>query len=60
MIFNISGTLGAIIVATILGWYISDKRLLFAILGAGLGLASIVPPFIVFPRDRRKAGRRAA
>jgi glycoside/pentoside/hexuronide:cation symporter, GPH family len=48
MIFNISGTLGAIIVATILGWYISDKRLLFAILGAGLGLASIIPPFIVF------------
>jgi GPH family glycoside/pentoside/hexuronide:cation symporter len=54
MIFNISGTLGAIIVATILGWVITDKRLLFSILGVGLGLATIVPPFIVFKVTREK------
>ena len=48
MVFSISGTLGAIILATILGWYISDKRMLFMILGIGLGLASIIPPLIVF------------
>jgi GPH family glycoside/pentoside/hexuronide:cation symporter len=54
MIFNISGTLGAIIVATILGWVITDKRLLFSILGVGLGLATIVPPFIVFKVTHEK------
>jgi GPH family glycoside/pentoside/hexuronide:cation symporter len=48
MVFSISGTLGAIILATVLGWTISDTRLLFAILGVGLGLVSIVPPLIVF------------
>lgn len=48
MIFSISGTLGAIILATVLGWYITDARLLFSILGVGLGLASIIPPLIVF------------
>jgi GPH family glycoside/pentoside/hexuronide:cation symporter len=48
MIFSIGGTLGAIILATVLGWYVTDKRLLFAVLGLGLGLVSIVPPLIVF------------
>ncbi len=48
MAFSIIGTLGAIILATVLGWYISDPRILFAILGIGLGLASIVPPLVVF------------
>jgi GPH family glycoside/pentoside/hexuronide:cation symporter len=48
MVFSISGTLGAIILATILGWFIQDPRLLYAIVGLGLGLASIVPPLIVF------------
>lgn len=48
MAFSISGTLGAIILATILGWYITDKRLLFMILGIGLGLVSILPPWVVF------------
>lgn len=48
MIFSISGTLGAIILATVLGWFITDARLLFIILGIGLGLASIIPPLVVF------------
>ena len=48
MVFSISGTLGAIILATVLGWYITDARTLYMILGIGLGLASIIPPFIVF------------
>ena len=48
MVFSISGTLGAIILATVLGWSITDKRALFAVVGAGLGLVSIVPPLIVF------------
>jgi GPH family glycoside/pentoside/hexuronide:cation symporter len=56
MAFSITGTLGAIILATVLGWYITDKPLLFAILGVGLGLASIIPPLAVFrisqPYDR--------
>jgi GPH family glycoside/pentoside/hexuronide:cation symporter len=48
MVFSISGTLGAIILATILGWFIQDPQMLYAIVGLGLGLASIIPPLIVF------------
>jgi GPH family glycoside/pentoside/hexuronide:cation symporter len=54
MAFSITGTLGTIILATVLGWYIADKRLLFAILGIGLGLASIIPPLVVFRVTRDK------
>jgi GPH family glycoside/pentoside/hexuronide:cation symporter len=54
MVFSISGTLGAIILATVLGWYLDDTRLLFAILGLGLGLVSIIPPFIVFSVTRER------
>jgi len=54
MTFSISGTLGAIILATVLGWYVDDKRLLFAILGIGLGLVSIIPPLIVFKVTHEK------
>jgi len=48
MVFSIAGTLGAIILATVLGWYIEDSRTLFAILGMGLGVISMIPPLIVF------------
>ena len=48
MAFSISGTLGAIILATVLGWYIEDQQTLFSILGIGLGLISMIPPLIVF------------
>jgi GPH family glycoside/pentoside/hexuronide:cation symporter len=48
MVFSIAGTLGAIILATVLGWSIGDKRQLFALIGIVLGLITIVPPLIVF------------
>ena len=48
MVFSIIGTLGTIILATVMGWFISDKRVLFATLGIGLGLVSIIPPLVVF------------
>jgi glycoside/pentoside/hexuronide:cation symporter, GPH family len=48
MAFSIIGTLGTIILATVMGWFISDKRVLFATLGIGLGLVSIIPPLVVF------------
>jgi GPH family glycoside/pentoside/hexuronide:cation symporter len=54
MVFSISGTLGAIILATVLGWFISDAGLLFVILGVGLGLISIIPPLIVFSITHEK------
>ena len=54
MIFSISGTLGAIILATVLGWYITDTHLLYTILGIGLGLVSIIPPLIVFRITQEK------
>ena len=55
MVFSISGTLFAIIVATVLGWYMTDKRLLFTILGIGLGLVTIVPPLVVFRVTKEKS-----
>jgi GPH family glycoside/pentoside/hexuronide:cation symporter len=48
MVFSIAGTLGAIIFATVLSWYITNTQTLYAIVGIGLGLASIIPPLIVF------------
>jgi len=48
MDFSISGTLGAIILATVLGWYFEDQRTLYMILGVGLGIISIIPPLVVF------------
>jgi GPH family glycoside/pentoside/hexuronide:cation symporter len=52
MVFSISGTLGAIILVTVLGWYISDARALFAAIGLGLGVISMIPPLIVFKITR--------
>ena len=54
MVFSISGTLGAIILATVLGWNITDNRLLYLILGVGLGIISIIPPLIVFSITRER------
>lgn len=54
MVFSITGTLSAIILATVLGWFIVDARLQFLILGVGLGLASILPPLVVFKITREK------
>ncbi len=54
MVFSISGTLGAIILATVLGWFIGDKQALYAILGIGLGLVAIVPPLVVFRITRER------
>jgi GPH family glycoside/pentoside/hexuronide:cation symporter len=54
MVFSIAGTLGAIILATILSGFISDPQLLYAAIGVTLGLASIVPPLIVFAITRER------
>jgi len=54
MVFSIFGTLGAIILTTVLGWYIPDARLRFAIIGFILGLVSIIPPLIVFSITRER------
>jgi GPH family glycoside/pentoside/hexuronide:cation symporter len=54
MVFSISGTLAAIILATVLGWYITDQRLLFALIGLILGVISMIPPLIVFSVTRER------
>ncbi len=54
MVFSISGTLGAIILATVLGWYIEDPQTLYAALGIGLGIVSMIPPLIVFSITRER------
>ena len=43
-----------IILATVLGWNITDNRLLYLILGVGLGIISIIPPLIVFSITRER------
>lgn len=48
MVFSISGTLGAIILATLLSPSFDDPRQLYYVLGIGLGLFSILPPLVVF------------
>jgi hypothetical protein len=48
MVLSISGTLFSIILATVLGWYITNSRTLFMILGTGLGVIAMIPPLIVF------------
>ncbi|MEW6403539.1 MAG: MFS transporter [Chloroflexota bacterium] len=58
MVFSISGTLGAIILATVLGWTITDTRVLYLLLGIGLGIVSIIPPLIVFGITREKPAER--
>jgi GPH family glycoside/pentoside/hexuronide:cation symporter len=54
MVFSIAGTLGAIILATVLGWTITDPRLLYATVGVTLGLIAIVPPLVVFSVTRER------
>jgi len=48
MIFSIGGNLFAVILAPVLSWYVTNSRVLFLMLGVGLGLITIVPPLIVF------------
>jgi GPH family glycoside/pentoside/hexuronide:cation symporter len=55
MVFSIAGTLGAIILATILSWSISDKQTLYATVGIILGLIAIIPPWIVYRITREKS-----
>jgi GPH family glycoside/pentoside/hexuronide:cation symporter len=54
MVFSIAGTLGAIILVTILGWLTSDTQALYAIAGLVLGLAAVFPPLIVFSVTRER------
>ncbi len=54
MVFSIAGTLGAIILVTVLSWLITDSRALYALAGLILGLAAIFPPLIVFSVTRER------
>lgn len=55
MVYSISGTLAAIILMTVLGWYITDQRMLYMGAGIGLGVISMIPPFIVFAVTRERS-----
>ncbi|MCA9973091.1 MAG: MFS transporter [Anaerolineales bacterium] len=48
MAFGLTGSLGAIILATLLGDVVADPRQLFLYLGLGIGLANVIPPLLVF------------
>lgn len=48
MVFGLTGSLGAVILATLLAGIVGDNQRLFLILGIGLGLFNILPPLIVF------------
>ncbi|MBN2503704.1 MAG: MFS transporter [Anaerolineales bacterium] len=53
MVYSISGSLGAVILATLLSGAFSDPRQMFAMLGLGLGLFCVIPPLIVFRVTRK-------
>ncbi len=57
MVFQIAGTLGAIIFATVLGWRVANARTLYLILGLGLGFVSILPPLVVFAITRERPSK---
>ncbi|MEW5785681.1 MAG: MFS transporter [Bacillota bacterium] len=48
MFYSICGSIGSIIFVTILGWYVTEPRSLYSIIGVALGALVILPPFIVF------------
>ena len=48
MVFGIGGSLGAIILATLLADIVSSQEQLFLYIGIGLGLLNILPPLLVF------------
>ncbi len=48
MFFGLVGSLGAIIMATLLADMVADPRQLFLAIGIGLGLFNIIPPLVVF------------
>jgi GPH family glycoside/pentoside/hexuronide:cation symporter len=52
MAFSIGGAIGAIILITVLGWYLPEPRLRFALIGSILGLASALPALAVFRATR--------
>jgi len=48
MVFGLTGSLGAIILATLLGNVVSSSEQLFLYIGIGLGVFNMIPPLIVF------------
>jgi GPH family glycoside/pentoside/hexuronide:cation symporter len=61
MVFSIAGTLGAFIFKTVVELFVQDARSVYVILGLALGLASLIPPLIVFAVTReRPAGELPA
>lgn len=48
MFFGLSGSLGAIILATLLGDLVANQQQLFLYIGVGPGLFNIIPPLVVF------------
>ncbi len=48
MAYSIGGALGAIILKTVLGWYITDLETLYQVTGIGLGVFIVLPPLVVF------------
>ena len=48
MVFGLGGSLGAIILATLLWDLVEDQEQLFLYMGIGLGLLNMIPPLIVF------------
>jgi len=54
MVFSIGGNLFAVILATVLGWYLGSSRALFIVLGVGLGCIAMIPPLIVYRVTRER------
>ena len=48
MVFGLGGSLGAIILATVLADVVADQQDLFLFIGIGLGFFNMIPPLIVY------------
>jgi GPH family glycoside/pentoside/hexuronide:cation symporter len=59
MFFGLTGSLGAIILATVLGDLV-DLQQQFLIIGIGLGLFNIIPPLLVFAITKKYRSHRAS
>ena len=59
MFFGLTGSLGAIILATLLG-EMFDSQQQFLIIGIGLGLFNIIPPLLVFAITKKYRSHREA
>jgi glycoside/pentoside/hexuronide:cation symporter, GPH family len=52
MVFQLGGVLASVVLLTVAGWFVKERRLLYTGAGIVLGILSAVPPFLAFAASR--------